>query len=125
MRRSGLLPAESHISIETMRSPSSNPSEGDRKLEYIKLNPPAAIAIATARPNIPTSARPGYLIRIRTPSLKSNHQESSVGKDRAARSRSPSARPGSACPADSIFVASFPQRAKQPDYYMIAGKFSV
>src|SRR5262245_22440443 len=49
------------------------------------LNPPVAIATATAMPNTPTSARPGYLINIRMPSFTSNHQESSAGKDRADR----------------------------------------
>src|SRR5262245_28125166 len=64
-----------------MRSLSSNGNEGARKLPYIKLNPPAAIATATPIPNTPTSARPGYLIKTRAPSLTSNHQESSVRED--------------------------------------------
>src|SRR5687768_5121767 len=49
------------------------------------LNPPAAIATPTAMPITPTSARPGYLISIRTPSLTSSHHESSDRYDRAPR----------------------------------------
>lgn len=40
----------------------------------------AEIATATAIPAPPASARPGYLISIRTPSLTSSHQESSARK---------------------------------------------
>src|SRR5262245_37964193 len=52
------------------------------------LNPPVAIPTATAIPNTPTSASPGYLIKIRTPSLTSNHQESSARNDCKSRARS-------------------------------------
>ena len=37
------------------------------------LNPPAAIATATAIPAPPASANPGYFTSIRIPSFKSSH----------------------------------------------------